>query len=216
MKPDIGSFDQPCLEEVLESNIPEFNPERETAQPGNKRPAWVGFTWEILQTLIMAVILYFLIDTVVGRVRVENISMLPTLHEGQFVLVNKLAYRLGEFQRGDIVVFHYPRNPNEDYIKRVIGLPGDAVSIAGGEVSVNGMILDEPYISAPPQYASSWTVPEGQIFVLGDNRNQSSDSHSWGFVPASNVVGRALIVYWPLNELKILNEAPGVSAANEQ
>jgi signal peptidase I len=162
----------------------------------------------------MAVILYFLIDTVVGRVRVENISMQPTLHEGEFVLVNKLAYRLGDFQRGDVIVFHYPRNPSEDYIKRVIGLPGDTVSVENGQVMVNGLVLGEPYIASPPQYSSSWKVPEGQIFVLGDNRNQSSDSHSWGFVPVSNVVGRALIIYWPLGELKILNEVPTVSAAN--
>jgi len=198
----------------LEGNFSEPNLQPPPSQPGNKRPAWIGFTWEILQTLIMAVILYFLIDAVVGRVRVENISMLPTLHEGQFILVNKLAYQLGDLQRGDIIVFHYPRNPNEDYIKRVIGLPGDTIKVANGRVIVNGMLLDEPYISAPPQYSSAWTVPEGQLFVLGDNRNQSSDSHSWGFVPTANVVGRALVVYWPLNEMKILNEVPGVSAAN--
>ena len=198
----------------MEGNIPELNPEQEITRPVNKRPAWIGFTWEILQTLIMAVILYFLIDTVVGRVRVENISMQPTLHEGEFVLVNKLAYRLGDFQRGDIIVFHFPRNPAEDYIKRVIGLPGDTITIENGQVSVNGQVLNEPYISAPPQYSSSWIVPEGEIFVLGDNRNQSSDSHSWGFVPVPNVVGRALVIYWPLGELKILNEVPGVSAAN--
>jgi signal peptidase I len=203
------------LEERLEGNIPEIDPGLEPAQPESKKHAWVGFTWEILQTLIMAVILYFLIDTVVGRVRVENISMQPTLHEGQFVLVNKLAYRLGNFQRGDVIVFHYPRNPAEDYIKRVIGLPGDNIVIENEKVSVNGQILSEAYIASPPQYASSWSVPEGQIFVLGDNRNQSSDSHSWGFVPVGNVVGRALIIYWPLGELKILNEVPTVSAANE-
>jgi len=193
----------------------ESNPEIEPVEPARKRSAWLGFTWEILQTLIMAIILYFLIDTVVGRVRVENISMQPTLHEGEFVLVNKLAYRLGDYQRGDIVVFHYPRNPEEDYIKRIIGLPGDTVSVGNGQVSVNGQVLDEPYIAAPPEYTSSWTVPVGQLFVLGDNRNQSSDSHSWGFVPDANVVGRALIIYWPLEELRILNEVPGVSAANE-
>lgn len=198
----------------LEENITNTNPEIEPAGEPKKRLAWLGFLWEILQTLIMAIVLYFMIDAVVGRVRVENISMQPTLHEGEFVLVNKLAYRLGSFQRGDVVVFHYPRNPQEDYIKRLIGLPGDVVSVGDGHVAVNNQILDEPYISAPPQYTSSWTVPEGQLFVLGDNRNQSSDSHSWGFVPVQNVVGRALIIYWPLENLKILNEAPSVSAAN--
>jgi signal peptidase I len=200
---------------ILEGNLPEVGPEIEPTQPENKRHAWVGFTWEILQTLIMAIILYFLIDTVVGRVRVENISMQPTLHEGQFVLVNKLAYRLGNFQRGDVIVFHYPRNPAEDYIKRVIGLPGDNIVVENGQVLVNGQVLNEPYIAASPEYSSSWSVPAGQIFVLGDNRNQSSDSHSWGFVPVQNVVGRALIIYWPLGELRILNQVPGVSAANE-
>jgi signal peptidase I len=201
------------LEDGLESNFSDI-PEQDMDQPEGKRPAWLTFLWEIVQTLIMAVILYFLIDTVVGRVRVENISMQPTLHEGQFILVNKLAYRLGDFQRGDVIVFHYPRNPEEDYIKRVIGLPGDEVIVENGQVLVNGQVLEEPYIASPPQYSNSWTVPEGQVFVLGDNRNQSSDSHSWGYVPAEFVVGKALVVYWPLDDLKILNQAPGVNAAH--
>ncbi len=198
----------------MENHQPEIGIEQENAQPAARRPAWISFTWEVLQTLIMAVILYFLIDVVVGRVRVENISMEPTLQEGQFILVNKLAYRLGDFQRGDIVIFHYPRSPQEDYIKRVIGLPGDTVKIENGQVQVNGQVLDEPYIAAPPSYDSTWAVPDDQIFVLGDNRNRSSDSHSWGFVPVDMVVGKALVVYWPLDDLKILNQTPGVKAAN--
>lgn len=191
-------------------------PQTQQTQPvsvNKGRPAWVGFLWEVLQTLIMAVILYFLIDTVVGRVRVENISMQPTLHEGQFILVNKLAYRLGDFHRGDIIIFHYPLMPKEDYIKRVIGLSGDTVVVRGGQVVVNGEALGESYIAQQPMYTGEWTVPKGQIFVLGDNRNQSSDSHSWGFVPDANVVGKAMVVYWPLKELKILNQVPTVQAA---
>jgi signal peptidase I len=198
----------------LDSNHPPIANQQEIPQAPARRPAWVGFVWEVLQTLIMAVILYFLIDVVVGRVRVENISMEPTLQEGQFILVNKMAYRLGDFQRGDIVIFHYPKGPEEDYIKRVIGLPGDTLRIQDGRVEVNGQVLDEPYIAAPPSYNNAWTIPEGQIFVLGDNRNRSSDSHSWGFVPVELVVGKALVIYWPLDDLKILNQAPGVSAAN--
>jgi signal peptidase I len=204
----------PVSEEILDSNYPDTAEEQEITRPIRRRPAWVGFLWEVLQTLILAVVLYFLIDTVVGRVRVENISMQPTLHEGQFILVNKMAYRLGDYQRGDVVVFHFPRNPQEDYIKRVIGLPGDEVVIDSGSVYINGQRLDEPYIASPPQYSNNWVVPEGEIFVLGDNRNQSSDSHSWGFVPHANVVGKAMIVYWPLDDLKILNQVPGVHAAN--
>jgi len=196
----------------LNSNYPGTQPQQNIQQPSQQRPAWLGFLWEVLQTLIMAVVLYFLIDTVVGRVRVENISMQPTLHEGEFILVNKLAYRLGDFERGDIVVFHH--GPTEDYIKRVIGLPGDVVEVRDGHVFINNQMLDEIYIAAPPRYTGSWTVPEDQLFVLGDNRNQSSDSHQWGYVPVSTVVGRALVVYWPLEELQVLNQVPTVAAAN--
>lgn len=198
----------------MDNQFPEMVPEQDKTQPirRNQRPVWLSFLWEVLQTLIMAVVLYFLIDTVVGRVRVENISMQPTLHEGEFILVNKLAYRLGSYERGDIIIFHH--DATEDYIKRVIGLPGDRVEVRGQHVYVNGEMLSEPYIAAEPQYTGMWQVPQGELFVLGDNRNQSSDSHQWGFVPASTVVGRALIVYWPLNELQILNQTPAVSASN--
>ncbi len=196
----------------MDSNYPETVPQPDTKPPERHRPAWVGFLWEILQTLIMAVILYFLIDTVVGRVRVENISMQPTLYQGEFILVNKLAYRLGDFQRGDIIIFHH--SVTEDYIKRVIGLPGDTVVVRDQHVFVNNQMLDESYIAAEPQYEGTWKVPQGEIFVLGDNRNQSSDSHSWGFVPESTVVGRALIIYWPLQDFKVLNQVPGVNAAS--
>jgi len=102
----------------------------------------------------------------------------------------------------------------EDYIKRVIGLPGDEVRIEGGMVYVNGSLLDEPYIAAPPSYPGVWAVPEDSFFVLGDNRNQSSDSHSWGFVPLENIVGKALVVYWPLDQIKTLYHPLIVNAAN--
>lgn len=200
----------------MDSNYPEGSPQIDTIQTPPRRPVWISFLWEIVQTLIMAVILYFLIDAVVGRVRVENISMQPTLHQDQFILVNKLAYRLGTYQRGDIIVFHFPGDPKEDYIKRVIGLPGDTVEIHDQYVFVNGQMLEEDYIAAQPNYTKSYQVPEDGLFVLGDNRNQSSDSHMWGHVPTANVVGKALIVYWPLEELKILNQVPHVSAAPKE
>jgi signal peptidase I len=139
--------------------------------------------------------------------------MLPTLEPGEFVLVNKMAYKLGDHQRGDIVVFHYPLNPQEDYIKRVIGVPGDQVVIENASVTVNGQTLEEAYISAPPEYSGTWVVPEDNLFVLGDNRNQSSDSHSWGYVPFENVVGKALFIYWPLENFKIFNYSTTVRAS---
>ncbi len=158
--------------------------------------------------------MYFLIDSVIARVRVENISMQPTLQSGEFILVNKLAYKLSDVSRGDIVIFHFPQDPREDYIKRVIGIPGDTITIQNSRVMVNNHPLTEPYIAAEPQYSGSWTVPPDEIFVLGDNRNQSSDSHSWGFVPYENLVGKALVVYWPIDQFKLLTQPLIVNAAN--
>ena len=152
---------------------------------------------DILETLVLAVVLFVGINAISARVRVDGESMLPTLKNGEFVLVNKLSYRFGEVQRGDIIVFHFPMNPDEELIKRVIGLPGDRVVIQNQQVSVNGQPITEPYIASAPLYAGEWTVTEGSLFVLGDNRNDSSDSHSWGLLPMDKVVGKAILIYWP-------------------
>ena len=169
-----------------------------------KSPA-LEFVTEMAKTVALALILYFIISAVTDRVRVENISMQPTLYEGQLLVISKLSYVFGTPHRGDVIVFHHTQQPPEDYIKRVIGLPGDHVEIGDGHVMVNGVTLDEPYIAAAPSYAGEWTVPADQLFVLGDNRNRSSDSHVWGFVPESTVVGRAILIYWPLNKMEILS-----------
>lgn len=171
----------------------------------------ITYLFEILQTLILAVIMYVLIDSVIARVRVENISMLPTLRPGEFLLVNKLAYKIDRMSRGDIIIFHY--DAKEDYIKRLIGLPGDTVEVQDGKVKVNQLELDEPYISAPPSYNGVWSVPAGSIFVLGDNRNSSSDSHSWGFVTLDKLIGKALVIYWPLQNAQVLTHPNIVNAA---
>lgn len=160
---------------------------------------------EILQTLLLAILLYFAIDAVFARVRVVNISMQPTFVEGDVLLVNKLAYKLGKLHTGDVVIFHNPNDVEEDYIKRLIGKPGDVVRVEGGVVFVNGIPLEEDYIADPPYYTGEWLVPQGFVFVLGDNRNQSSDSHSWGYVPLEDLVGKALVVYWPLDAVKVIN-----------
>jgi signal peptidase I len=170
---------------------------------------------EIIQTLLLAVVLYFLIDFVVARVRVENVSMKPTLVPGEFLLVNKLAYKHNDMSRGDIVVFHYPPQPSEDYIKRLVGLPGDVVRINKGKVYVNKLLLTEPYIMAAPAYDGEWQVPAGSIFVLGDNRNSSSDSHVWGFVPVENIMGKAIVIYWPIQNAHILTHPNIVNAASQ-
>lgn len=169
---------------------------------------------ETIEMIVMALVLYFLIDSVVARVRVQKISMDPTLVPGEVLLVNKLAYKFGEIEHGDIITFHYPVEPDLDYVKRIVGKPGDEVIVRDGSVWVNNQILYEPYISSPPEYEGVWDVPEDALFVLGDNRNPSADSHIWGFVPLENVIGKAFAVYWPLNKIRGLS-TPDVFAAGQ-
>ena len=162
------------------------------------------FLLDLVQTLALSVALFLGINAVTARVLVDGFSMRPTLDNGQYVLVNKIAFRSSLPEYGDIVVFHFPVDPNQDFIKRVMGLPGDEISVSDGKMIINGYSLSEPYIAASPAYTGKWTVPEGQIFVLGDNRNNSSDSHSWGPVPMENVVGKAITVYWPPSDWQII------------
>ena len=189
--------------------------EFDSAQPPKRpvRSGCLGFVIDTVETVLLALILFLAINTVSDRVRVENISMQPTLYAGEFLLVNKLAYKLGTPNYGDIIVFPYPRDPKERYIKRVIGLPGDRVRIVEGRVTVNGQSLEEPYIAAHPAYNGEWTVPDGSLFVLGDNRNQSSDSHVWGFVSIDKVVGKAIVIYWPFSAARILDHPDIVKAS---
>jgi signal peptidase I len=166
-----------------------------------KNTFWHDF-WEVIQTLLLALILYFAIDAVFARVKVDNISMENTLKPGDLLVVNKLAYKMHGYATGEVIVFHDPLNVKEDFIKRIIGTPGDTVSVHNGKVSVNGVVLQENYIREIPTYEGDWVVPADSLFVLGDNRNESSDSHMWGFVPLYDVVGRALFVYWPFNAIQ--------------
>ena len=195
----------------METTQPEtqVQPEPVAEQPTN----WKRFVLDILETLVLAVVLYFGINAVSARVRVDGFSMRPTLQDGEYILVNKLAYKTGEPVRGDIVVFIFPVNPAEDLIKRVIGLPGESVSIHNGVVTVNELTLAEPYIASPPTYDGDWIVPDGQLFVLGDNRNDSRDSHQWGLLPIENVIGRAVLIYWPPEEWQLINhDIRGIAA----
>jgi signal peptidase I len=171
------------------------------------------FVLDILETLILSVILFVGINAISARIRVDGSSMEPTLHSGEFVIVNKLAYKIGNPSRGDIVVFHFPRDPEQEYIKRIVGLPGDQVKISQGRVYVNDQLVDEPFIAADPAYEGNWSVPESQLFVLGDNRNNSSDSHNWGTVPGEYVVGKAVFIYWPPGQWGIIEHVSTAIAA---
>lgn len=193
----------------------------ETTQPKVQVPVesqqqdpdnWKRFLLDILETVILAVVLYFGINAISARVRVDGLSMNPTLQHGEYVLVSRLAYKTGTPERGDIIVFSYPIDQKQDLIKRVIGLPGETVTIRNSEVLINGEKLKETYIAQPPIYSGEWTVGEGQLFVLGDNRNDSKDSHQWGLLPIENVIGKALLIYWPPPEWNLINHTREVFA----
>ncbi len=178
----------------------------------SKRSSCLGFFIDTLEVLLLSLVLFLAINALSARVRVENVSMKPTLQPGDFLLINRVGYKFGDPAIGDIIVFHAPGVNDMDYIKRVIGLPGDHVRIADGIVYVNNQPLYEPFIAEAPRYFGEWDVPSGEYFVLGDNRNNSSDSHSWGFVPREDIVGRALLIYWPLSEMTILRNRDIVQA----
>jgi signal peptidase I len=191
----------------LETTQPDTQPQPQQPQPepvAEQSTNWKRFILDILETLVLAVVLYFGINAVSARVRVDGFSMRPTLQDGEYILVNKLAYKFSEPKRGDIIVFIFPVNPEEDLIKRIIGIPGDTVTVQDGVLSINGTAVEEPYINAPPAYNGTWQVPEGNLFVLGDNRNDSRDSHQWGLLPIQNVIGRSAVIYWPPKEWQII------------
>lgn len=155
---------------------------------------------DIVETLLLTALIYWTVNAATGRFRIDGRSMESSLHDGQYVIINKLLYQVSEPERGDIVVFHYPRDPSRDFIKRIIGTAGDEVTIEQGRVSINRELVKEPYVTQPGTYSGSWTLGPEELFVLGDNRNNSSDSHNWGVVPRENLVGRAWVIYWPLRD----------------
>jgi signal peptidase I len=173
-------------------------PQEETAAEASQRSSWRTFLIETLETLVLAVVLFVGINVLTARIRVDGHSMEPSFRHNDYVIVWRLAYRLGEIERGDVVVFPYPNNPSEDYIKRVVGLPGDRVAIQEGRLYVNGVAIDEPYLAEPMwRNFPEVIVPEGSVFVMGDNRNDSSDSRRWGALAIEDILGKAVFVYWP-------------------
>lgn len=184
------------------------------ALPEEQKEDWRRTILDTLETILLSLVLFLAINTVSERIRVESISMQSTLFPDDYVIVNKLAYRFNHSpRRGDVIVFRYPPNPEAiPYIKRVIGLPGDQVHIADGEVYINGELMIEPYLNVTTTRGGDWSVPAGQIFVMGDNRNNSSDSRSWGFVPLGNIIGRAELIYLPPQHWAFLHENIAVAS----
>ena len=149
--------------------------------------------------LILPLSLYLMMNISTARVRNDGRSMGAALPDQSYILTDRLAYNQKDPQRGDIIIFSFPLNPKEDLIKRVIGLPGETVTVKDGTVTINGVPLEEPYIAEPPAYNGSWVVPEGHFFVLGDSRNDSRDSHQWGFLPRENIIAKAVWIYYPFD-----------------
>ncbi len=173
---------------------------------GVLRSTWRRSILETLDASIFAAVLSLIIITfVVQAFYIPSGSMEPTLQIGDRILVSKFSYRLGPIRRGDIIVFRFPLSPSRDFVKRVVALAGESVELREGLVLINGKPLSELYPTPLPGGDRACTssygpkkMPEGQYFVLGDNRCNSEDSRFFGFVPAENVVGKALLVYWPL------------------
>jgi signal peptidase I len=164
---------------------------------------------DVLETLLLAAVIFVLVNTLTGRYEVQSISMEPTLHEGQYLIVSKLSYWIRPPQRGDVVVLDPPdQRSTIPYIKRVIGLPGEHVQVRDGRVWINGVALNEPYVSGPALYQEDVVLAEDQYLVLGDNRNNSSDSHVWGALPEENILGKAVFRYWPPEKWGIIPHYP--------
>ncbi len=191
---------------------------RSVKQDKHKRPQsskqenpWV----ELTQTVVTAVILAFGIRTFVAEARyIPSSSMEPTLEINDRLIIEKLSYHFREPVRGDVVVFNptealQAQDFHDAFIKRIIGLPGETVQVKEGKVYVNGKEITEKYIAEDPNYDyGPVVVPEGEYLVLGDNRNNSYDSHYWGFVPKDKIIGKAFVRFWPFNRLGSLDQQP--------
>ncbi len=161
---------------------------------------------ELIETIAFTLLIFLVIRLAAQSFRVDGASMEPGLHTNEYVLVNKVVYLFHEPQRGDVIVFHYPLDTTKDFIKRIIGIPGDTIKTTSDAVIVNGQTLREPYISTPFNYTSdTWKLGPGEFFVMGDYRDNSLDSRTWGPLNRSYIVGKAVAVYWPLRNWEWIN-----------
>ena len=232
--------ESPAASQATQTSAP-----AESAEP--TRAKRLGFARELAETVLLTLVIFVAVRTLVVNFRVDGDSMLPGLHNGQYLLVNKaisfhadlnalrnllpgpdtpvqdVVYLFHPPERGDIVVLDPPVRSDKPYIKRVIALPGETIAVRDGKVYVNGEPLEEGYIAEPPRYtypsnaangAGEYTVPEGNVFVMGDNRNNSSDSHVFGPVPLDRVIGKAFFSYWPFDAAGLIPHERYAQAAD--
>jgi signal peptidase I len=188
--------------EINEQSAPEAEPH----QNGGFKLVFELRSWfrDILLAFAIAI---FIVIFVVQPVKVEGTSMQPRLVDQERIFVNRFIYRFQEIHRGDVVVFWYPRDRSKSFIKRVLGIPGDQIEIRAGTVYVNGARSNEPYLNPAFRDFKSFQpvlVPSGKYFVLGDHRNSSNDSRSWGFVPRELIYGKAVFSYWPVSRVGLV------------
>jgi signal peptidase I len=174
-----------------------------------RRSSWLR---ELVETAVLTIAIFLLVRVALQNFKVEGQSMEPNLHNDEYILVNKVDYLLHSPQRGDVIVFRAvpAGTPDRDFIKRIIGLPGDQVAVHNGGVYVNGQRLPESYLDSAhrPTYTfPTRTVPKNDYFVLGDNRNDSYDSSKWPtpFLPRSDIIGKAWIAYWPPSDINLFH-----------
>jgi len=181
-----------------------LNPPRE----GVRRHVWRAL-WELIHDLSVAVLfIFFLITFVAQAFRVQGTSMLPVLDDSERIIVNKFIYRFHSIERGDVVVFWYPKDPSVSFIKRVVGVPGDIVELRRGVLYVNSRRVQEDYLA--PKFKDDETyqpeeVKKAYYYVLGDHRNSSNDSRSWGQVPEKYIYGKAFVRFWPLSKIGLIH-----------
>ena len=180
-----------------------------------------AFFLDLIETVVIALAIFVVVYLfLVQPHQVKGKSMYPNFEDGEYLLTDKVSYKLGQPKRGDVIVFKAPENEKYDYIKRIIGVPGDSVSVSGGHIYINGQGLEEDYL--PGEYETrggsflregqSVVVKDGEYFCVGDNRSHSSDSREWGMVPFENIIGRAWFRYWPPGRIGLL---PGATYASD-
>ena len=185
--------------------------------PG-QTPHQKSFLRDTLEIVFLALVLYVVIQYAVQTVHVLGSSMSLTLHDNDLLIASKISYKIHDPQRGDIIVFKPPNEDSRDFIKRVIALPGDKIRITNSVVYINGQVLHEPYLPERWTYNNNWPadgqdrlVPPDQYFVMGDNRNHSSDSRSFSFIDRDAILGKAEVRIWPLNTVGFLTSKPTLS-----
>ncbi len=171
-----------------------------------------GFFRDLLRFIILTVVIVVPIRAYVAQpFIVSGVSMVPSFEDGEYLVIDELSYRFRAPVRGEVIVFRYPKDPSKFFIKRVIGLPGETIKIAGGQVVIRKgeteFTLNEPYITDHNLGAAEETLDEGQYFVLGDNRSMSLDSRAWGAVPEDNIKGRVLVRLFPLDRITLFSKS---------